>query len=202
MSEHALGDRLTFRKLKYQSGDLWMMWQWDETVWHAEQDFFVCFETPGFVYYRPDATIVWTLYAIFFPFPNEPFYIYELYAAEPPYTFEGWYCNLNTPLERTADGYSFIDIDLDVYVNPDLTYRILDEDEYADHSVRYQYTDEMRQTVERAMELVLERIQRVEFPFRPNVENLAHGFAQLAARFHVTTLPADAPVSLSGEPAA
>lgn len=200
MSEHTAGDRLTFRKLKYQSGALWMMWQWDEIVWHVEQDFFVCFETPGFVYARPDATWMGMLYAIFFPFPNEPFYIYELYAAEPPYLFEGWYCNLNTPLERTDDGYSFIDIDLDVYVNPDFTYKILDEDEYSDHSERYQYPAELRETVDRAMNLVLERIQRVEFPFRPKVENLANGFAQLAARFGTASLPSGAPVALAEEP--
>jgi protein associated with RNAse G/E len=197
VSAHAVGDVLTFRKLKYQNGNLWMMWQWDEVVWHVDRDFFVCFETPGFMYAREDATWMGTLYAIFFPFPNEPFYIYELYSAEPPYAFEGWYCNLNTPLERTADGYSYIDIDLDVYVNPDMTYRTLDEDEYRDHSTKYEYTEELRQTVERAMELVLERIQRVEFPFRPNVVNLAYGFAQLAERFGKTSLPPDSPVSLS-----
>lgn len=46
MSDLKAGDQLTIRKLKYRNPELWMMWQWDEVIWHAKDEFFVAFETP------------------------------------------------------------------------------------------------------------------------------------------------------------
>jgi uncharacterized protein len=46
-------------------------------------------------------------------------------------TFEGWYANLQAPLQRTAIGFDTADYVLDVDVAPDRTWRWKDEDEFA-----------------------------------------------------------------------
>ncbi len=79
MSERKAGDALTIRKMKYRNPELWMMWQWDEIIWHVNNEFFVAFETPGKIFERPDKTFIGTNYALFYFYPNQPFYFYELY---------------------------------------------------------------------------------------------------------------------------
>jgi uncharacterized protein len=44
--------------------------------------------------------------------------------------FEGWYVNLERPLERTAIGFDYLDLELDIYVRPDRSWEVLDEDEF------------------------------------------------------------------------
>jgi hypothetical protein len=46
--------------------------------------------------------------------------------------FDGWYVNLQTPLEATPDGFDYTDHLLDVLVAVDGTWRWKDEDELAD----------------------------------------------------------------------
>lgn len=161
-----------------------MMWQWDEVIWHANDDFFVGFETPGHMFRRADKTFVGTDYAVFYFYPNQPFYFYELYLPGPPHLLKSWYCNINALPERTSDGYSFIDLDLDIWLYPDLSYDILDEDEYREHSTIYQYTAEMRETAEQALAQLKQCIGRVEFPFRHDVQTLETEIEILGKRFN------------------
>ena len=44
-----------------------------------------------------------------------------------------YYCNISSPFALDDEAIKYIDYDLDVKVFPDMTYHILDEDEYADH---------------------------------------------------------------------
>lgn len=73
------------------------------------------------IFERPDKTFIGTDYALFYFYPNQPFYFYELYLPEPPHLLKSWYCNVNALPQRTPDGYSFIDLDLDIWLYPDLT---------------------------------------------------------------------------------
>ncbi|HUZ77369.1 MAG TPA: DUF402 domain-containing protein [Chloroflexota bacterium] len=42
---------------------------------------------------------------------------------------KGWYCNVCRPIELTAEGLSFIDMELDAFVYPDGRYCVLDEED-------------------------------------------------------------------------
>jgi hypothetical protein len=44
--------------------------------------------------------------------------------------FDGWYVNLERPLERSELGFDYLDLELDIYVRPDRTWELLDEDEF------------------------------------------------------------------------
>jgi hypothetical protein len=56
--------------------------------------------------------------------------VFAVYAAGTD-KLRGWYCNITRPT-RIEDGQvSAVDLALDVWVNPDGTARVLDEDEFA-----------------------------------------------------------------------
>jgi Protein of unknown function (DUF402) len=65
--------------------------------------------------------------------PGEPWSI--LHFFQKTRSFRGWYFNLEQPLERTPLGFDFEDEILDLWVEPDRTWKWLDEDEL-DEAVR------------------------------------------------------------------
>jgi Protein of unknown function (DUF402) len=44
--------------------------------------------------------------------------------------FEGWYVNLERPLERSPMGFDYLDRELDIHVHPDRSWELLDVDEF------------------------------------------------------------------------
>lgn len=44
--------------------------------------------------------------------------------------FGGWYVNLERPLTRAPIGFDYLDQELDIYVRPDRSWELLDEDEF------------------------------------------------------------------------
>ena len=79
-----------------------------------------------------------------------------------------FYCNINTPA-RLEDGVlSFVDLDVDVLVNPDYSRTILDEDEFELHAKLYAYPKDYRDNVTRALDELLCLIGSRQFPFDIN----------------------------------
>jgi hypothetical protein len=54
-----------------------------------------------------------------------------LFFAEADWSFQGYYVNLQAPLEASAAGFDTEDYLLDIVVAPDLSWRWKDEDEFA-----------------------------------------------------------------------
>jgi hypothetical protein len=48
--------------------------------------------------------------------------------------FVDWYVNFEEPCSRTADGFQFMDLMLDIMVQPDLTWHLKDEDGIPGHA--------------------------------------------------------------------
>lgn len=183
MSELVSGNRVTIRKYKYQSGELWMQLYWEDTIWHFEEGCLMSFEAPDMPFVREDKVLLGTNYAILYFYTDQPFYFYELYAPQPPHAFESWYCNINTVPERTADGYSYIDLDLDIRLYPDLSFDILDEDEFLEHRTRYAYPPGYVQMAEETLQQLRKRIVERVFPFRANIGTFADTLDFFAARY-------------------
>jgi len=78
-----------------------------------------------------------------------------------------YYCNINKPPVFDGRSLTYIDLDLDVIVEPDYSYEILDLDEFEANSERYRYSAEEKAKAEGALEELLGRIQSREFPFQP-----------------------------------
>jgi len=62
-------------------------------------------------------------------YPGKSYAIWQI--EEPTGAIKGWYCNISTPVEETAEGLAFNDLLLDVLVYPDGRFVILDRDEFA-----------------------------------------------------------------------
>lgn len=84
---------------------------------------------------------------------------------EPSGELRNYYCNINVPVEFDGSVLTFVDLDIDVLVAPDFSRRILDEDEFAANSARYDYTAAVHETVPRALAELCEIIDRRDYPF-------------------------------------
>ncbi|MCL4458827.1 MAG: DUF402 domain-containing protein [Chloroflexi bacterium] len=76
------------------------------------------------------------------------------------------YCNIALPARFEEEQITFIDLDIDILVRPDLSYLILDEEEFERHAAQFNYPLEIRQGVQMAIAELLERIGRKESPFQ------------------------------------
>lgn len=76
-----------------------------------------------------------------------------------------WYCNINTPPTLENGVLSYIDLDIDVLVQPDFTYQVLDIDEFEQNAKLFGYEDELRREVQRAIGEVTSLIEARQFPF-------------------------------------
>jgi protein associated with RNAse G/E len=84
---------------------------------------------------------------------------------EPGGVLRNYYCNINKPASFDDQILTFVDLDIDVLVSPDKTYRVLDEDEFEANAARYHYSRDVRERVRRALAELIELIERREFPF-------------------------------------
>lgn len=84
---------------------------------------------------------------------------------EPGGELRNYYCNVNVPPVLNSSGLSFIDLDMDILVAPDLSYRILDEDEFEENAARYRYPPEVRRRAHEAVSELAAMIDARRFPF-------------------------------------
>ncbi len=76
-----------------------------------------------------------------------------------------FYCNINTPPTLESGALTFVDLDVDVLVQPDLSYEVLDEDEFERHAELYAYPDSYRSDVRQALDELRHLIEERQFPF-------------------------------------
>jgi hypothetical protein len=76
-----------------------------------------------------------------------------------------FYCNINTPPTLESGVLTFVDLDVDVLVQPDHSYEVLDEDEFERHAELYQYPDYYRFRVHEALDEIRRLIENRQFPF-------------------------------------
>ncbi|WP_373681351.1 MULTISPECIES: DUF402 domain-containing protein [Aneurinibacillus] len=91
-----------------------------------------------------------------------------------------YYCNIGSPFLFRNDLLTYIDYDLDVKVYPDMSYNILDKEEFALHSRRMQYPQDVIQLVHKGVQEVVTWIQERRGPFHPGfVERWYERYLQL-----------------------
>ena len=98
--------------------------------------------------------------AVVFEFRRRYYGIAKIYDKNKNFT--GFFCNINTPIERFEDGYKTTDLFLDLWVYPDGTkYIVLDEDEF-EEALKENWLDEKlarkaRETLGQLIEMVKEK---------------------------------------------
>jgi uncharacterized protein len=76
-----------------------------------------------------------------------------------------YYCNVNLPPDFDGRVLSYVDLDIDILVAPDLSYKIVDEDEFELNAARFRYSTEIRRRAEEALSQLVALIEARQFPF-------------------------------------
>lgn len=78
---------------------------------------------------------------------------------------KNFYCNVNQPPSFDGRVLSYIDLDIDVLVAPDLTYKILDLDDFEVNAKAYAYPEDVQANARGALKELTELIVARDFPF-------------------------------------
>ena len=84
---------------------------------------------------------------------------------QPSGELRNYYCNINLPAEFDGSVLTFVDLDIDVLVAPDFSYRVLDEEEFIANSALYDYPERVRNAVPHALAELVRIIERRDYPF-------------------------------------
>ena len=85
--------------------------------------------------------------------------------AEPTGELRSYYCNVNVPPEFDGQVLSYVDLDIDILVEPDLSYRIVDLEDFEQNADRFGYSEDVQTKARQALEVLVELIEARSFPF-------------------------------------
>jgi protein associated with RNAse G/E len=83
-----------------------------------------------------------------------------------------WQCDAGLPARIMGRVIEFIDLDLDVMVNPDGTYYVRDLEDFEARSTAMGYSEEARQAAWKGVALALLLVKRRRYPFDGSAEAL------------------------------
>src|SRR3989441_6858405 len=76
-----------------------------------------------------------------------------------------YYCNVNMPPSLKDNVLTYIDLDIDVLVQPDFSYQVLDLDEFEANARCYGYSEEVKSQTKTAVKELVFMIESRQFPF-------------------------------------
>jgi uncharacterized protein len=85
--------------------------------------------------------------------------------SQPTGELRNYYCNVNVPPTLDDQVLSYIDLDIDILVNTDLSYSILDTEEFERNADRYGYSEDTRENARQAVRELIGLIESGSFPF-------------------------------------
>lgn len=97
-----------------------------------------------------------------FYFPGKWYSLFRFH--EPDGSFRNYYLNINLPPVFEENVLDFVDLDVDIVVWPDMSYKILDETEFEENAIRFGYTDEMMLKVKETTDLLVSFIETGSLP--------------------------------------
>ena len=85
--------------------------------------------------------------------------------AEPSGELRNYYCNVNVPPAFDGQILSYVDLDIDILVEPDLSYRIVDIEDFEQNAERFGYSAAVQKEARQALEKLVKLIEGRAFPF-------------------------------------
>ena len=76
-----------------------------------------------------------------------------------------YYCNVNMRPEFSRGILSYIDLDLDILVQPDFSYQVLNLEEFEANTARYGYPEAVKRQANQAVDELVSMIETRQFPF-------------------------------------
>ena len=83
---------------------------------------------------------------------------------EPDGTLRNYYCNVSMPPTFENGVLDYVDLDIDVVVWKDLSYEVVDRDDFERNTVKYGYPDDVKQRAEESVAKLIRMIEGREFP--------------------------------------
>lgn len=96
-------------------------------------------------------------------FPDRWYNIFRF--EEPSGTLRNWYCNITMLPEIADHTVNYIDLDIDVLIWPDGSFKILDIEEYEENARKHDLSDDAREQVSLALTEILAVFRAGQFPF-------------------------------------
>jgi len=84
---------------------------------------------------------------------------------EPDGKLRNFYCNVNLPPSFDGQTLSYVDLDIDILVEPNFSYTVLDLDEFEQNATVYRYPDETKLKARAAVDELARSIETRAFPF-------------------------------------
>ncbi|HXH70973.1 MAG TPA: DUF402 domain-containing protein [Pyrinomonadaceae bacterium] len=84
---------------------------------------------------------------------------------EPDGSLRNFYCNINMPPKFEDNVLDYVDLDIDVLVWKNFSIEILDADEFAENSKKYDYSVEIKNKTNESLKKILELVENRDFPF-------------------------------------
>ena len=85
--------------------------------------------------------------------------------SQPNGDLRSFYCNVNTPPQYDGQTLKYVDLDIDILVEPDLSYRVVDQTDFELNAQRYNYSAEVRRNATQALVELINLIETRAFPF-------------------------------------
>jgi protein associated with RNAse G/E len=76
-----------------------------------------------------------------------------------------FYCNINLPPVFDGQVLSYVDLDIDVLVAPDFSYRVLDFDDFEENAREYSYPADVIENAQHALTELISLVESRAFPF-------------------------------------
>ncbi|HET6893089.1 MAG TPA: DUF402 domain-containing protein [Pyrinomonadaceae bacterium] len=76
-----------------------------------------------------------------------------------------YYCNINVPPAFDGEVLSYVDLDIDILVEPNLSYRVVDLEDFEYNAARFGYPDAVRAGAMKGLNELVELIEARSFPF-------------------------------------
>ena len=105
--------------------------------------------------------------AVWFVFANRWYDIGKIYNLEDHFT--GYYCDIILPMKRTDTHFEITDLFLDLWVSPEGSYQVEDEDEFELAIARNWIQTDLANQARRALQGLIAEIQSGAFP--PEITN-------------------------------
>lgn len=85
--------------------------------------------------------------------------------AEPSGKLRSYYCNINVPPTFDGQVLSYVDLDVDILVESNFSYRVVDREDFEHNAVRFGYPNSVRLNAEKALNELIGLIESRAFPF-------------------------------------
>ena len=99
---------------------------------------------------------------IWFVFPGCWYDIGKIYNLKNKWT--GYYCDIILPMERTSDEFVIVDLILDLWVTPDGSYEIQDEDEFENALENGIIDTDLANKARNALNNLIDEVETGSFP--------------------------------------